>query len=59
LQKEFLENAQKRGQTKEVNKISLGNSTTNRLNSNVDQKKYNSIESRGERLKNTFSSFFS
>lgn len=63
LQKEFLENAQKRGQTKEVNKISLGNSTTNRLNSNVDQKKDNSIESKGEgaqrSLKNTFSSFFS
>ena len=63
LQKEFLENAQKRGQTEEVNKISLGNSTTNRLNSNVDQKKDNSIESRGEgaqrSLKNTFSSFFS
>lgn len=63
LQKEFLENAQKRGQTKEVNKISLGNSTTNSLNSNVDQKKDNSIESKGEgaqrSLKNTFSSFFS
>jgi hypothetical protein len=63
LQKEFLENAQKRGQTEEVNKISLGNSTTNRLNSNVDQKKDNSIESKGEgaqrSLKNTFSSFFS
>ena len=63
LQKEFLENAQKRGQTKEVNKISLGNSTTNRLNSNVDKKKDNSIESNWEgtqrSLKNTFSSFFS